>query len=1129
MASAQNRDEYTAILVPWRLDAGDIVAASSTYTQDDPQPGVPSPTGSVSLYPIAEGDSDGTSYTLTTRQGGSVAPGGAGFTWRKTTDSAGQDRGWDAPNCLSAHSFIDHHSAPAVARTPDACELPNGNILVVASKATVSNHNIQGYILSSGDTVTEVDITGTIGNPTTRIEDSYHPTPCVMEDGAVIMAHVVEDTDTEQAQVNLYRSTDNAVTWSLVSEHVLPEAIDIDNSTSGTGYTIRRMRMRHVGGRTLLLLWVQVNNSSATSYADGYFQFGSDSEGTQFSLVEFYIDPNVNHTYDGTNQGDLSAAYGYPDLAVLDGGFYVSWIETTDNAKVKRLVSPFDPISGAGAVSIDTSGDDIATISSGHFTEGECAIAGDNDGALYVTYRRLVDNEMIIVRSSNGGDAWTFMGLGVSSTPGGDNAWRGGSSMHPENISMIAARAALYVYGNHDSPTITTYQNSLSEWRLGSWSSVTMPGNSAFGKATGRASWTYSYFPGELPGNLSEWTKTATLAPTESVATGDLVGTCAAPQRLLYTHTHSGSPTPAQGQIVEVVLQQASGGGSLSAAFLSGVSGFSEDASSGYEWQLRVTATTNDEAEIWDATAGGGSGAKLAGFDTLTSAGGSPTLDWSNYYAFRIEQRGANIQAWYRVYTVFSDRLWIEWGTDTLTSTGGSGSATQRTTFGPKHEIGAAAATTNFKAVRVCYGAMTGVRPSTTFTNPDHLFPRDYPGVGRSVVIDGNLRIGARGGPGRRGDTYTAAPRYTSPIDVTFWTDSLSMQDHWRSTEGASSPTCDQQTIVYPISDAGEDTRLSPVVGVFFGGIRGVRTASIILETHLTSTATYAVDFTFGGSQGFTRAGNTIVLTSAATSGTFLQKNEAMGWWIYLNDGGGTTAWVEVERNEEGVMAGGAGMPARFTIKDATTALPNSGTMYLVPTQAVVVINTQNDDYKLLKVDIDSQETPDGKVQIASIWPGNIYVTNPYESGARFTTVAGSEQSLSPGRVANATRLAPAAREFEIAWSAVSYTGATGGAAANPDWLEATQHANRLPASVPEAIPYSAEGLFRYCNGERPIALITNLPRQGSGAQSQVVVGRWRVIPAQITGTATVRDVAGMHGTPDEKKRMEALALRELV
>ena len=1115
---ARNRNEYTGILVPWRLDASDIVAASSDYDTDDPQPGgSTTPSGSVSLEVITDGDSDGTEYIITTRQGGNVGPGGAGFSWRKSTDSAGDDRGWDAPNCLSAHSFIDHKST-GEALTPDACELPNGNLLVVASETGAAAHVIRGYILSADDTITEVNITGSIGSPTSRIEGSYHPTVAVTEDGSVIMAHIVEDTATEQAQINLYRSTDNATTWTLVSQYVLPEPINIDNSTSGDGYTIRRMRMRHTAGRTLLLLWVQVNDSGATSNPDGYFQFGSDSEGLQFSLVEFYLDSNVSHTYDGASQGDLSASFGYPDLATLDGAFYLSWIETTDNASIKRLVNPFDTISGAGATDIDTSGDDIATIDgSGAFTEGESALAADSDGALYVTYRRLVDDEFIIIRSDNEGSSWTYMGLGVSGAPGGDNTWRGASDLYPANIVMIAARSALYVYGNHVAPTTTTYDDSLSEWRLGSWSSVTMPGNSVFGKATGRASWTYSYFPGELPGNLSEWTKTSTGTPTESVATGALVDTAGISDTLYYTHSHSGSPTPAQGQIVEFVVQQVSGGGSLSATFLSGASGRTEDASSGYEWQLRITATGSDQAELWDAT---GTPAKVTGFATLS-------LDWDNYYEFRIEQRGSSVQGWYRVYTVFSDRLWTEWGTGTLTSTGGSGTPTTRATFGAKHAAGAAAATTNFKAVRICYGEMTGAR-TLPFTNPDDLFPRDYPGVGRSVVIDGNLRVSARGGPGRRGDVYTESPRYPAPIDVTAWPDSLSLQEFWRSAEGASSPTSDQQTITYPISSADEDTRLSPVIGVFLGGVRAMYSGSVILETQAATTTTYTFDLTYGGLLNFSRVGNTVTITNGGSSGVFLQRNEAAGWWIRLVSGG-NTKWVEVERNEEGAMAVNAGMPVRFYIKDATTSMPTSGTMRLVPRNHVVLIHTQNEDAKLLKVRFGSQTTPDGKAQVAAIWPGSVFVANPYENGARYTTTHGSRQGDTPGRLLTADRLAPARRELEVAWSATSYSGQAAGVSADPNYLEATQHASALPAAVPEVVPYSAEGLYRYCNGERPVVIMPCMPRQGSGDQNRVISGHWKVIPVQITGTATIRDVAGTRCTTSEKVRGEAIACVEIV
>tara|TARA_R100001480_G_scaffold129964_1_gene127513 strand:- start:423 stop:692 length:270 start_codon:yes stop_codon:yes gene_type:complete len=87
---------------------------------------------------------------------------------------------------------------------------------------------------------------------------------------------------------------------------------------------------------------------------------------------------------------------------------------------------------------------------------------------------------------------------------------------------------------------------------------------------------------------------------------------------------------------------------------------------------------------------------------------------------------------------------------------------------------------------------------------------------------------------------------------------------------------------------------------------------------------------------------------------------------------------------------------------------------------------------------------------------------------------------------------------------------------------------------MPDLIPYTLEGLYRRCNGpERPVVLIRQLPKQPTSVtvagQSRVVTSRRVVIPAIITGNVSIRDLAGVPGTTDQKSRAEALAFEELV
>jgi hypothetical protein len=255
-----------------------------------------------------------------------------------------------------------------------------------------------------------------------------------------------------------------------------------------------------------------------------------------------------------------------------------------------------------------------------------------------------------------------------------------------------------------------------------------------------------------------------------------------------------------------------------------------------------------------------------------------------------------------------------------------------------------------------------------------------------------------------------------------------------------------------------------------------------------------------------------------------------MGWWLLL-DSGSTTKWVEVDRNTEGVLAGGAGMPTYLSVLDVPASCPSTGTAYLVPKNAVVVIHLQSKNTKSIQIDIDSQTTPDNTATLGCMWVGDIYAfPDGPELGARFTTSAGTEVTESDARITTTTRRAPPRREFELGWTAPAYTGAGEGTAADPNYSTATDESGALPMGLPDLLPYTVEGLYRYCEGaERPLVVLRHLPKQASGTQVRVITSRRQVIPAIMTGTVTIRDLAGIPGTTSAKKRGEAVAFTELV
>jgi hypothetical protein len=1116
MAGQQrDRDDYSGILIPYRLDSASLISPSS-YTQDDPMPGslVTSTTPIPKLQVNAYGEQDATSYDVLIQQGGNVKPNGTAFVWKTTTDGAADYRGWDAPNAIASHSFLERGGVGITVHTPDSAALPSGGVIVVGTYETAINAQVRAWILDPDGSVTETSITGTLTKPTTRLSESFHPSVSITEDGAIVVVHMVEDTATETAQVNVYRSTDTGATFTHVSQYALPVELNVDNDTAGDGYKIRRVRFRHDGGRSLLLIWAQVNNNAATTYPDGYFQFASDAEGMAWDLVEFALDSSVSHTYNGEAQINLSAPFGYPDVTTSNGRFYLLYIDQLEGSKLRILSNPYETISAQSGSNVVTGySSDIAVITSGHFTDGEGAIAADTDGSVYVTHRGIADDNMIITRTVNDGTTWILLGQGISTAPSSlANSWRAGSNLYPVGVCMVAAGGRLYVYGTHEAPTTSSLEGSLSEWGLGGWSSVNMPGNIIFGRTTGRAMWAASYFPGELPGNLSEWTKTSSGSSTESLDPDGLYNTASGAGTLYYTLSHSS--TPAEGLIVEWVQMQSAGG--ATGSFLSGASGRCEDGSAGYEWQARVSTTA---AVLYDPIAG----ATVSGFSTLS-------LSADDVVEYRVEMRGSAVQGWYRTHTVFDDRLWTEWGTGTLTSTGGSGTPISRVTFGGKHSTISPITDPEvyFSQVRATFEEYTGSR-SLPISNPNDLYARDMSGVGQTITLEGNYRINATGGPGRRGDAYTGSPRYGFPVDNLHWPDSLSPREVWRSVAGASQSV--RQVLRYQISTLNESTRMPAAIGVFLGGVKGWKSFDLKLYPYGGLPTTYNILLNHGPQFTFTRYGDTVIPTGASTTGEFLHRNETMGWFIHLDDGAGTTEWVEVSHNTEGVLAGAAGIPARLTLKDTPSGTPTTGTATIVPANVVVIVHLQDEDLHAVELDIPAQDAYQNRIQIGNCWVGEVYAfPNGPEIGTRYTTTSTTAISETSARIMSTQSVGPTRREISLSWTALEHSGVGEGTQSDPNYSTATAAAGAVPMGAPDVLPYTVEGLYRLCNGaERPVVYLRRMIRQSSGSQVRILTCRTDVLPAVINGTATVRDAAGVPGTLDAKTRGEAVTLLEIV
>ena len=107
MASDLSKAQFRGLLIPDpRLTT--IWSAQSSFTQADPQPGVPEAQGNYDLALTASGDQPASrSYVVRTSEPGHPSKTGpASFMWKNEGDASTAYRGWDVPNAISTFMSI---------------------------------------------------------------------------------------------------------------------------------------------------------------------------------------------------------------------------------------------------------------------------------------------------------------------------------------------------------------------------------------------------------------------------------------------------------------------------------------------------------------------------------------------------------------------------------------------------------------------------------------------------------------------------------------------------------------------------------------------------------------------------------------------------------------------------------------------------------------------------------------------------------------------------------------------------------------------------------------------------------------------------------------------------------------
>ncbi len=267
--AAETPTALQGFIVPHRSVTSARLDSTSTYTQAGPQAGVPVPQQDTDLVLSATGtQTAGTTLEV-------VAHTPTTFRWKRSTDSATEWRGWDAPVSIAAHQCVERSGGTSVEglRHPHAVTLASGRVLVACCR---NNTTISQVLLRSRTT------TGTFGSVTIHEEDASstyetYPALVVLPSGRVICYSVTYASSRWQIRADF--SDDDGATWATYSERCLSSSIAV-----GTTYPLQLRAAYTPGGIAL----VMVRSGGDAS------QYVSVDGGASFVLVGSYSSASLD-------------------------------------------------------------------------------------------------------------------------------------------------------------------------------------------------------------------------------------------------------------------------------------------------------------------------------------------------------------------------------------------------------------------------------------------------------------------------------------------------------------------------------------------------------------------------------------------------------------------------------------------------------------------------------------------------------------------------------------------------------------------------------------------------------------------------------------------------------------------
>ena len=1129
MGSDVSKDFFRGLLIPDpRLSS--IWSAESSFTQADPQPGIPSAQGNYELCLTSSGiqGADGQLRVRSQKPGHPGKSGPGAFVWKNQGD--GNWRGWDVPNTITNYQSIvwtDGTGSTVSALYPDVVTLDDQTIVIAYHKQTSSAHQlvVQTMSPSSNTFGTAVVVYSQTSAPAAAIGGSYWPCLLKLPGNRLILYY--QAIESGNGLIRAYESTDSGASWSLASPSVLDAPIPV-STTGGSGrtdYHMYGLRAMYGGGQVLLMVNTFSNNTDNTNRGL-YTQYASDSAGLTFSQVE--VGPYTTGT-STTIAEDMSTF----DIVYQGGAFLITSSDSRTGGgyriSISKIGSSFQKITSASTSQSELL--NFGTLGGGTDSRGIASCVSDN-GTIYIHACGIDDTSDAygcVFVSMDDGDTIVDLGKsgiipnsGTKFGPKGlwFNAGAVGTTI-PNRIQTSFARGRVVMLCNHTADP-GNEDNSLTFIALGGSSTVTMPLVDGYYNNEGMGGFSETWLPFDLPGDTGTWTATTAGTSSQSLSSGRLALSSAAAGVVKYSSDLT-SAVYNYGYIVRASLICESGDLAYNAV------------------QIRLRLA--DGADDYDVSVR----FSAAGFRVYDNNGSSQVgsdvgLTMTNEHEFIIAMLGGStgnsdgkIQVWYRPKNSSSDRSWVKSTSGSALTVVTSPSADSSSNISWGHFNSSSLVptmTSKWTEFHVCRGDSAGSDNIVSQTNPGGLWSKPYAPSGYRAYVNGGTFITAHDGPARLSDEYNIDTRYGYAVDRIFFSENQTPRVKWRSTnvtENTIALALDNTLLGADDSKMGNDVIALTLLGINWktGVLQGYDSGS-------TSWQTIAnIDSASGlGSLDWSRDGNTVSPGSSAASTIFLHTNEFEGGTFGLQDGSGTNL-RRIKTNTSGEWDGTAATTTKtpqIMLEGVAGSDRSSGVLgYIMAPNVTVVAKLNGSKYAGYRIKIDAQSTVDGYFTVGTAILGWVEAFGrQYSRGRIIETTANTSVVARTDGTSTSTNFGPSQRRVQFAWTDGVDVSSVQGSTPDPDYIKGHSAGGALPIATPGETPYQIEGLVNMLDG--PDKAVVYLPSINKGANPVVLNRRHQFVAGRIESPARLENVVGDEDVdPGEVFRVATVNIREIV